>query len=479
MITGDAVPRGESSGGHGGTNFVTDFQLADLVKLVFSDDRTRPFARMGAAVRLTSAVRAYHDRPSAQGPRRAGRWLNVRIDVKRLGEVDVVRVRGTFDLTTASRLRAVLDARLEEGRVDLVVDLMGVRMFDARVARGFAAVAGRAREAGGSLCAVAAPGLCRDVLAIVGRDRRLRVYDDPAPVLAALRSPSESSMDDAQSSTKDDVATSTEDRSTADDHASAGDHGGWPGSRDITVHALLAAAGRLPAESADRAELRRLAIEHAMPLARRLARRFRDRGEPGEDLVQVAMVGLVNSIDGYDPGRGCEFAGYATPTIVGELRRYFRDKGWRIRVPRRLQELRLRVNQVSAELSQTQGGTPTRADIANHLKVPEAEVAEAVEAGMLYQPLSLSGPGASGAELELIEPLGSEDPAIDVVDQRESVRPLLATLSERERDILRMRFYGDMTQSQIADRLGISQMHVSRLLSQTLGTLRAALVDAA
>ena len=389
----------------------------------------------------------------------------MRIDVRRLGNADVVRVRGTFDLTTAPRLRAVIDARLAEGRVQLVVDLMGVRMFDSRVASGLVGAAGRAHAAGGSMWAVAAPGLCRDVLAAVGRSGRLSVYDDRAPVLEALDAPEVSAVEGVPSASAG--------------SAPAGEERSWPGSRDITVHALLTATDHLPAESADRAELRRLAIEHAMPLARRLARRFRDRGEPGEDLVQVAMVGLVNAIDGYDPGRGCEFAGYATPTIVGELRRYFRDKGWRIRVPRRLQELRLRVNQASAELSQTQAGTPTMADIANHLSVPETEVAEAVEAGMLYQPLSLSGPGAAGTELELVDPLGSDDRAMEVVEQRESVRPLLATLSERERDILRMRFYGDMTQSQIADQLGISQMHVSRLLSQTLGSLRAALTEAA
>jgi RNA polymerase sigma-B factor len=392
----------------------------------------------------------------------------VRIDARRLSDVDVVRVRGTFDPTTAPRLRAVLDARLAEGRTHLVVDLTGMRMFDARVAGGLAAFAGRVQAAGGCVRVVSAPGLCRDLLALAGQGTQLHVYDDPAPVLAALRArsgPAEEAV-----STPESEPLSTED---------GGEHTAWPGSRDITVHALLAAVDRLPTDSADRVELRRQAIEHAMPLAHRLARRFRDRGEPGEDLVQVAMVGLVNAIDGYDPGRGCEFAGYATPTIVGELRRYFRDKGWRIRVPRRLQELRLRVNQASAELSQTQAATPTISDIANHLSVPESEVAEAVEAGTLYQPLSLSRPGPSGTTLELEDPLGSDDPAIDVVEQRESVRPLLATLSERERDILRMRFYGDMTQSQIADRLGISQMHVSRLLARTLGSLRAALADAA
>jgi RNA polymerase sigma-B factor len=401
----------------------------------------------------------------------------VRIDVRRLNDVDVVRVRGTFDPTTAPRLRAVLDARLAEGRAHLVVDLTAMRMFDARVAGGLAAFAGRVEAAGGCVRVVSAPGLCRDLLALAGQGTRLRIYDDPAPVLAALRGAAVRSAEDAsapaESSSLVEASPSTEDGGEGTEDA------GWPGSRDITIHALLAAVGRLPAGSADRAELRRQAIEHAMPLAHRLARRFRDRGEPGEDLVQVAMVGLVNAIDGYDPGRGCEFVGYATPTIVGELRRYFRDKGWRIRVPRRLQELRLRVNQASAELSQARAATPTISDIANHLSVSESEVAEAVEAGLLYQPLSLSSPGTSGTSLELEDPLGADDPAIDVVEQRESVRPLLATLSERERDILRMRFFGDMTQSQIADRLGISQMHVSRLLARTLGSLRAALADAA
>lgn len=393
----------------------------------------------------------------------------MRIDVRRLVDVDVVRVSGTFDLTTAPRLQAVLDARLAEGRADLIVDLTGVRMFDARVIESLAAHADRARSAGGSVCAVATPGLCRYFLDNMGADRRLRVEDDPAAVHAEL-----SGVDTAAPSLMDSAA-----HSPMDAEAEAADVASWPGSRDITVHALLAAVAHLPADSPDRAELRKQAIEHAMPLARRLARRFRDRGEPGDDLTQVAMVGLVNAIDGYDPTRGCEFGGYATPTIVGELRRYFRDKGWRIRVPRRLQELRLRVNQASAELSQSRAATPTLADIADHLSVPEAEVAEAVEAGLLYQPLSLSAPGTTGGDVELADPIGSDDPAIDVVEQRESVRPLLATLTDRERDILRMRFFGDMTQSQIADQLGISQMHVSRLLSQTLGSLRAALADAA
>jgi RNA polymerase sigma-B factor len=404
----------------------------------------------------------------------------VRIDVRRLDDADVVRVSGGVDLETAPRLRAVLDALLAEGRVHLVVDLLEVRMFDACTAGTLATVAGVAIAAGGSMAAVAAAGPCHDLLALLGWDRRLRVHDDPAPVLARFRQRAMafrlSLVDSSGSGTAEDETLADE---TPPDEQSFADDARWPGSRDITVHALLAAAAALPDSSIQRAELRRQAIEDGMPLARRLARRFRDRGEPGEDLTQVAMVGLVHAIDGYDPTRGCGFAGYATPTIVGELRRYFRDKGWRIRVPRRVQELRLRVNRASAELSQANAGTPTIADIANHLCVAEPEVAEALEAGMMYQPLSLSGPGISGGDLAAADPLGEDDPAIAVVEQRESVRPLLATLPERERAILRMRFFGDMTQSQIADRLGISQMHVSRLLSQTLGSLRAALVDAA
>ncbi len=376
----------------------------------------------------------------------------MRIDVRRLGDADVVLVRGTFDLVTAPRLRAVLDARIAEQRSQLVMDLFGVRMFDAAAAGVLLEVAEAARAAGGRACAVAPAGPIFDALVTDGPARGLDVYDDPADVLPMLLLEHPSLVDDQR----------------------------WTGSRDITVHALLSACAALPEESSDRRELRRQAIETAMPLARRLARRFRDRGEPGDDLTQVAMVGLLNAIDGYDPDRGCEFAGYATPTIVGELRRYFRDKGWRIRVPRRLQELRLRVNQASAELSQTQFRTPTIADIAKHLDVPEADVAEAVEVGMLYQPLSLNVAGGPDADPDLRDPLGEDDPGMAVVEQRESVRPLLATLPERQRAILRMRFYGEMTQSQIADRLGISQMHVSRLLSQTLDNLRAQLLaDAA
>jgi len=379
----------------------------------------------------------------------------MRIDVRRLGDADLVLVEGALDLATTPRLRAVLDARLAEGRTELVLDLARVRLLDAGAAGMLVSVAGRAESAGGALRAVGARGLSLDVLRIVSLDKRLRTYDEPAGILADFP------VEDAE----------------PDPYQVANPR--WPGSRDITVHGLISAVRALPKDSPDRTELRRQAIEDCMPFAERLARRFRDRGEPGDDLAQVAMVGLVNAIDGYDPTRGCEFGGYATPTIMGEIRRYFRDKGWRIKVPRRLQELRLQVNKARVELSQTKGGSPTTADIARHLEVSEADVAEAIEVGRLYHPLSLSAPAGPDSDAGLADPLGDVDPGMAAVDNRESVKPLLASLPERERKILTMRFFRDMTQSQIAVELGISQMHVSRLLSQTLGNLRGALADAA
>jgi len=380
----------------------------------------------------------------------------MRIDVRRLGEADLVLVEGSLDLATTPRLRAVLDARLQEGRHHVVLDLDGVKLLDAGAAGMLVGVADRAERSGGALRAVGARGISLDVLQIVSLDKRLSAYDQPFDVLADFPL-----TEDDQEPHPSDVCVR------------------WPGSRDITVHGLLSAAANLPAGSADRVALRRQAIEDNMAFAQRLARRFRDRGEPTDDLAQVAMVGLVNAIDGYDPTRGCEFGGYATPTIVGEIRRYFRDKGWRIKVPRRLQELRLQVNRARVELSQTMAASPTNADLARHLEVTEEEVAEAIEVGRLYNPISLSAPAGPDSDAGIADPIGDVDPGMEAVDNRESVKPLLASLPERERKILTMRFFKDMTQSQIAAELGISQMHVSRLLTQTLANLRTAMADAA
>jgi RNA polymerase sigma-B factor len=376
----------------------------------------------------------------------------MRIDVRRLGDADIVLVEGVLDLATTPRLRAVLTARLAEDRPQIVVDLARVRIMDARAVNTLVATANRADRQGCTLRAVGARGLVLGVLQIVGLDKRLRAHDEPADILAEL---------------------AAGEQPDADIYGEPSSR--WPGTRDMSAHGLLSA---LPyAEGPARAELRSQVIEDHMPFATRLARRFRDRGEPMDDLIQVALVGLVNSVDGYDPQRGCEFAGYATPTILGEIRRYFRDKGWRIKVPRRLQERRLLVNRAKVELSQKLGGSPTVADIAKHLELTEDEVLEAIQVAHVYSPMSLSAPAGPDSDLDLADPLGEEDPGLEVVENRESVMPLLARLPKREQRILAMRFFGNMTQSQIAAELGISQMHVSRLLSQTLRQLRDSLVE--
>jgi RNA polymerase sigma-B factor len=246
---------------------------------------------------------------------------------------------------------------------------------------------------------------------------------------------------------------------------------------DLAARALLSALADLPPDSPDRARVRRRLIELYLPLAEYLARRFRNRGEPLDDLAQVANLGLIKSVDGYDVDRGAAFTSYAIPMIVGELKRHFRDKGWDVRVPRRLQELRLEITKATSELAQRLGRSPTVRDIAEHLGVSEEDVIEGLDSGHAYRALSLQAPVAGDeATTELADLLGGLDPDLEGVEDREALRPLIAKLPQREQRIIAMRFFGNMTQSQIAGELGISQMHVSRLLSHALGILREGLL---
>ena len=243
------------------------------------------------------------------------------------------------------------------------------------------------------------------------------------------------------------------------------------------VHQLLHDAQALPPGDPRRRSLRQKAVEQALPYARRLAARYRHRGEPVEDLYQVAAMGLVKAVNGYQPERTSGFLGYATPTILGELRRHFRDAGWTLRVPRRLQELRLEVNRAAETLTHSLGRRPSSADLASFLSVPESDVLECLAAAQNYHPVSLSTPLGPGETHQLADAVGAEDPALDLVEYRQSVGPLLATLTPHEREVVALRFFGEMTQSQIAARVGTSQMHVSRLLTAVLGRLRGALFD--
>ncbi len=261
-----------------------------------------------------------------------------------------------------------------------------------------------------------------------------------------------------------------------DDHPGH-DHPGETNDR-VRARELFARLVALPEGNADRAEIRDQLVRMHLPLVEYLARRFRNRGEPLDDLTQVATIGLIKSVDRFDPERGVEFSTYATPTIVGEIKRHFRDKGWAIRVPRRLQELKLSLTKATSELSQTLGRSPTVSEIAAHLQMSEEEVLEGLESANAYSAVSLDAPDSGDDEAPAVaDTLGVQDESLEGVEYRESLKPLLEKLPPREKRILLLRFFGNMTQSQIATELGISQMHVSRLLARTLAQLRRGLLD--
>ncbi|MFF0743853.1 RNA polymerase sigma factor SigF [Streptomyces sp. NPDC004111] len=242
------------------------------------------------------------------------------------------------------------------------------------------------------------------------------------------------------------------------------------------ARALFIELRELPEGSPEKAELRNRLVRMHLPLVEHLARRFRNRGEPLDDLTQVATIGLIKSVDRFDPERGVEFSTYATPTVVGEIKRHFRDKGWAVRVPRRLQELRLSLTSATAELSQQHGRSPTVHELAERLAISEEEVLEGLESANAYSTLSLDVPDTDDESPAVADTLGAEDVALEGVEYRESLKPLLEDLPPREKRILLLRFFGNMTQSQIAQEVGISQMHVSRLLARTLAQLREKLL---
>ena len=235
--------------------------------------------------------------------------------------------------------------------------------------------------------------------------------------------------------------------------------------------------GRLAALDPDEPERQRVRDELVLmhlPLVHHLARRYRDRGEPTEDLLQVGTVGLINAIDRFDPSMGTEFATFATPTILGEIKRHFRDRTWAVKVPRRMQELHIAVSAATEGLAQTLGRSPTVHEIAENLDVTDDDVLDALEVRHAYAADSLDplGSPSDDASYAIADSLGDLDDALEAVDYRETLRPLLAALPERERRIVLLRFFQNRSQAQIAEELGISQMHVSRLLARTLVQLR-------
>jgi RNA polymerase sigma-B factor len=245
---------------------------------------------------------------------------------------------------------------------------------------------------------------------------------------------------------------------------------------DESAIGLLKQLAGVPESDPGRSTLRARAIEAWLPLARHLAQRFNGRGEPVDDLFQIATIGLIKAIDRFDPEYGNDFAAYAVPTIVGEIKRHFRDRTWDIRVPRRLQELKLDINEATSTLSQKLGRSPTVADIAEYLHRSEDEVLEGLDSARAYSAVSLQTlVGTSEDSTELGDLLGADDNEMELAEFRAALGPALETLSPREQQIVLLRFFGNLTQTQIAERVGISQMHVSRLLARSLAALRGQL----
>ena len=244
-------------------------------------------------------------------------------------------------------------------------------------------------------------------------------------------------------------------------------------ARALTQELFEELVGHQPGSSGYE-RVRTALIEANLPLVRYVAARFRSRNEPMEDVVQVGTIGLINAIDRFDARRGVQFPTFAMPTIIGEIRRYFRDNVRTVHVPRRLHEMWVQVSSATEDLTTLFGRSPTTAEIAERLKITEEEVLACIEAGRSYRATSLEAAQEREDGLPgLVDRLGYEDPELDGVEHRDLVRHLLVQLPEREQRILLLRYYRNLTQSQISAELGVSQMHVSRLLSRSFARLRA------
>jgi RNA polymerase sigma-B factor len=348
----------------------------------------------------------------------------------------MVRLSGMVDLATAPMVRAVLNDLLDDVTL-IFVDLDAVTLIDGHSVGMLVSTHRRAGKTGKALWLRSAHGRVQRVLEITGV---AKLCDPP------------------------------------DVEVPAG-----PGEVR-TVETLLRArraCGTGRGAEDTREGLRQLAIAEMYDMAVGMAKSYRGRGEATEDLVQVALVGLIKAVDRFDADLGPGFTAFAVPTVAGELKRHFRDKGWMIRVPRRMQDVGAAMTTARETLSQRLRRPPTVDELAAHLGTSPEEVIEAMDAAQAYRPGSLSAPINSidaddGPELGDV--LGNPDPGFDLVENRESLRDLIKQLPLRQRRILALRFYGDLTQSQIAEKVGVSQMHVSRLLSAALQQLRTGLV---
>ncbi|WP_433294224.1 SigB/SigF/SigG family RNA polymerase sigma factor [Actinoplanes sp. CA-030573] len=246
-------------------------------------------------------------------------------------------------------------------------------------------------------------------------------------------------------------------------------------STDGTAATLLATLAAMPAEDPRRPATRREAIEAWLPLAQHLARRYADRGESADDLLHVAVVGLIKAVDRFDLSRRVDFPAFAIPTILGEIKRHFRDRTWAVRIPRHLQERWADIRLANSALAHRLGRAPTITDIAEHLGLSDEQVLDGIEGGRAYIATSLSTPIDDESGLELADTLAAPD-QYDLTDNRIALHDALDRLDKRGREIVLLRFRDNLTQAEISERIGISQMHVSRLLAAAVSTLRTDLL---
>jgi len=324
----------------------------------------------------------------------------------------------------------------------VVVDLSAVLLIDAATARTLRNSIAREMQRGIRIGAAGARGQPLEVLELLGIAKEIGAYRDLDEAIEDLRS---------------------------DAHAPST-------SIEVVVHGLLSRARTFSPEDPRRLDLENEAIEAALPLARAVAYRYTQRGEPADDLVQVASLGVVRAVHGYDPDHGSGFRAYAVPTILGELKRHFRDYAWVIRPPRRLQELRIAIASTSPRMAQELGHEPTAAELAARLGVAADDIDNAMAAAHGLSPTSLDAPAIVGDTWTLQELIGADDPKIDLAECRFVLHDMIAALPATAREMLRMRFIDELTQSEIAERLGMSQMSVSRNLAATVRKLRRALL---
>jgi len=245
---------------------------------------------------------------------------------------------------------------------------------------------------------------------------------------------------------------------------------------DEHIAACLQLMSTMDPDDPDRDRVRSDVICACLPMVRRAAARFAGRGEGLDDLVQVGTIGLIKAVDRFDASRETPFVNYAMPTIIGEVKRHFRDKSWSVRVSRARQELYLEISRLIPTMAQELGRSPSVSDLAERLEIPESEVLAGIDCGQAHTARSLSTPVGEDDGAVLSDVLGAPDPRLESVADRQALHEALADVPERERQILMLRFFANMTQSEIAERVGVSQMHVSRLLTRTLADLRARLL---